>query len=125
MLQALGRVQSLWLQMAKVEVYEATRTGRRRATQKGIQSRAFVITDLFGQLRPDGFLDVEKFVFRPGQVFGHFLFGPGRQTALLSAQALHYDPLRQTWEKRLTRYLRVINGAAALTTGTTCSPTVW
>ena len=105
MLQALGRVQSLWLQMAEVEVYEATRTGRRRATQKGIQSRAFVITDLFGQLRPDGFLDVEKFVFRPGQVFGHFLFGPGRQTALLSAQALHYDPLRQTWEKRLTRYL--------------------
>jgi len=105
MLQALGRLQSLWLQMAEVEVYEATRTGRRRSTQKGIQSRAFVITDLFGQLRPDGFLDVEKFVFRPGQVFGHFLFGPGRQTALLSAQALHYDPLRQTWEKRLTRYL--------------------
>jgi len=107
MLQALGRLQSLWLQMAEVEVYAAPPAGarRRRATQQSIQSRAFVITDLFGQLRPDGFLDVDKFVFRPGQVFGHFLFGPGRQTALLSAHALHYDPLRQTWEKRLTRYL--------------------
>ena len=107
MLQALGRLQSLWLQMTEVEVYAAPPEGARRprATQQSIQSRAFVITDLFGQLRPDGFLDVEKFVFRPGQVFGHFLFGPGRQTALLSAHALHYDPLRQTWEKRLTRYL--------------------
>jgi len=38
-------------------------------------------------------------------VFAHFLAGPGRQTALLSAKALQYDPYRQTWEKRLTRYL--------------------
>jgi hypothetical protein len=58
-----------------------------------------------GQLRLDGFVDVEKFIFRPGQVFAHFLAGPGRQTALLSAKALQYDPYRQTWEKRLTRYL--------------------
>jgi hypothetical protein len=28
-----------------------------------------------------------------------------RQTALLSQQALQYDPYRQKWEKRLTRYL--------------------
>jgi hypothetical protein len=36
------------------------------------------------------------------------LFGTGnqsRQTALLSQQALQYDPYRQAWEKRLTRYL--------------------
>jgi hypothetical protein len=41
-------------------------------------------------------MDVERFIFRPGKVFAHFLFGPGRQTALLSAKALHYDPYRQT-----------------------------
>lgn len=106
MLQTLDRLQSLWLQITEMDVYGDAATGsRRRTTQKGIHSRAFVLTDLFGQLRPDGFLDVEQFVFRPGHVFGHFLFGPGRQTALLSAQALHYDPVRQTWEKRLTRYL--------------------
>jgi DNA-binding XRE family transcriptional regulator len=38
-------------------------------------------------------------------VFARFLIGPGRQTALLSTRALEYDPYRQKWEKRLTRYL--------------------
>lgn len=109
MLQSLGHIQNLWLTMTELETYdgEETRRGRRqhRPTQRAVQSRAFVITDLMGQLRFDGFLDVEKFIFRPGQVFAYFLAGPGRQTALLSARALQYDPYRQKWEKRLTRYL--------------------
>ena len=58
-----------------------------------------------GQLRLDGWMDVEKFIFRPGKIFGHFLFGPGRQIAQLSANALYYAPDKQQWEKRLTRYL--------------------
>jgi len=109
MLQSLSHIQSLWLTMATLETYDgdATRPGtrRRKPITRAIQSRAFVITDLLGQLRLDGFVDVEKFIFRPGEVFAHFLAGPGRQTALLSAKALAYDPYRQTWEKRLTRYL--------------------
>jgi len=109
MLQSLTHIQNLWLTMATLETYDgdATRPGTRRRTPttRAIQSRAFVITDLLGQLRLDGFVDVEKFIFRPGEVFAHFLSGPGRQTALLSAKALAYDPYRQTWEKRLTRYL--------------------
>jgi hypothetical protein len=109
MLESLGHIQNLWLTMTELETYdgEDTRRGRRRRvpTQRAVQSRAFVITDLMGQLRFDGFLDVDKFIFRPGQVFAYFLAGPGRQTALLSAKALQYDPYRQKWEKRLTRYL--------------------
>jgi len=107
MLQALAHLQNLWLDMSTLEVYEATHTGTRRRTptRQAIQSRAFTITDLFGQTRLDGGFDVQKFLFRPGTVFAHFLFGPGRQTALLAAQALRYDPYRQTWEKRLARYL--------------------
>jgi len=70
-----------------------------------IKSRAFTITDMMGQLRLDGHMDVSKFIFRPGKVFAHFLFGVGRQTALLSARALHYNPYRQASEKRLARYL--------------------
>jgi DNA-binding XRE family transcriptional regulator len=58
-----------------------------------------------GQLNLNGSLDVSHFVFRPGKVFANFLFGSGRQTALLSALALTYDPYRQKAEKRLTRYL--------------------
>jgi len=109
MLQAVSHIQNLWLTMTAVEVYEAPTagTGRRRRTptRQAIQSRAFTMTDLFGQIRLDGGMDVEKFIFRPGTVFAHFLFGPGRQSALLSAKALAYDPYRQTWEKRLARYL--------------------
>jgi DNA-binding transcriptional regulator YiaG len=109
MLQSLSHIQNLWLTMAELETYdgEDARPGRRRRkpTTRAIQSRAVVITDLMGQLRLDGFVDVEKFIFRPGKVFAYFLAGPGRQTALLSAKALQYDPYRQTWEKRLTRYL--------------------
>jgi DNA-binding XRE family transcriptional regulator len=107
MLQALGHLQNLWLDMSTLEVYDITRTGTRRRTptRQAIQSRAFNITDLFGQTRLDGGFDVQKFLFRPGTVFAHFLFGTGRQTALLSAQALRYNPYRQTWEKRLARYL--------------------
>lgn len=109
MLQAVSHSQTLWLTMTAIEVYEAPAAGsgrrRRTPTRQAIQSRAFTMTDLFGQIRLDGGLDVEKFIFRPGTVFAHFLFGPGRQSALLSAKALAYDPYRQTWEKRLARYL--------------------
>jgi hypothetical protein len=109
MWQSLTHIQNLWLTMAALETYDGddTQPGtrRRKPTTRALQSRAFIITDLLGQLRLDGFVDVEKFIFRPGQVFAHFLAGPGRQTALLSAKALQYDPYRQTWEKRLTRYL--------------------
>ena len=109
MLQSLTHIQNLWLTMAALDTYDgftARPTPRRgKPVTRVIQSRAFVMTDLLGQLRLDGFVDVEKFVFRPGEVFAHFLSGPGRQTALLSAKALAYDPYRQTWEKRLTRYL--------------------
>jgi DNA-binding XRE family transcriptional regulator len=107
MLQALVHIQSLWLHMTEVEVYEEQRPdGRqRKRTRQAIQSRAFTITDIFGQMQLDGSLDVQRFIFRPGKVFASFLFGPGRQTALLSAKALAYDPYRQTWEKRLARYL--------------------
>ena len=107
MLRALTHIQNLWLSMTEVEVYTGAspRARRRRPETQALQSRVFVITDLLGQLRLDGWLDVEKFIFRPGKVFAHFLHGPGRQTALLSARALAYDPYRQVWEKRLLRYL--------------------
>jgi DNA-binding XRE family transcriptional regulator len=109
MLQAMSHIQNLWLTMTSIEVYEERSiplgARRRKPTQQAIQSRAFTITDLFGQIRLDGGLDVEKFIFRPGKVLAHFLFGPGRQSAMLSAKALAYDPYRQKWEKRLARYL--------------------
>jgi DNA-binding XRE family transcriptional regulator len=107
MLQVLSHIQNIWLNLGEVEVYEETAKGkgRRKAVKQALQSRAFIITDRMGQLRLDGYLDVERFIFQPGRLFAQFLFGPGRQTALLSAKAVQYDPYRQRWEKRLARYL--------------------
>ncbi len=107
LLRALTHLQNLWLHMTELELYLPSTPGsrRRRRTTEGVQSRLFTITDLLGHTRPDGWFEMEKFIFRPGKVFAHFLHGPGRQTALLSACALSYDPYRQRWEKRLLRYL--------------------
>ncbi len=111
MLQVLSHIQNIWLNLGEVEIYETDTTtnnqgkGRRKAVKRALQSRAFIITDRVGQLRLDGYLDVERFIFQPGRLFAQFLFGPGRQTALLSTRAVQYDPYRQKWEKRLARYL--------------------
>lgn len=102
-LRALSHIQNLWMNMTQMEVYEGPRKGRPKTM--AIKSRAFTITDMMGQLRLDGHMDVSQFIFRPGKVFANFLFGVGRQTALLSARALHYNPYRQASEKRLARYL--------------------
>jgi hypothetical protein len=106
MLRAVAHIQNLWITIAEMDVPAETAAGRERQPAKRVvQSRAFVVTDRVGQVDPSGNLDIDKFVFRPGEVFAHFLLGPGSQTALLSAMALKYDPYRQIWEKRLARYL--------------------
>jgi len=106
MLKALSHIQNLWIDIGEVRVYEGAADGRRQrsSTIKSLQSRPFVITDRMGQIRLDGYLDVERFIFRPGKAFAAFLFGAGRQTGLLFQRALQYDPVRRKWEKRLTRY---------------------
>lgn len=104
-MRTLGHLQNVWVTMAAVQTYELNPNGKRKKMTRVMQSRAFVITDRSGQLRFDGYMDVDAFMFRPGDVLAHVLFGPGRQTALMSAMALKFNPHTQTWEKRLTRYL--------------------
>ena len=105
--RSLLHLQSLWLEISDATVYEPDpdKPKKTRRHRRSLQSRAFVMTDRVGQARLDGTMDVEAVLVTPGSVFGRFLFGPGRQVALLSAKALHYDPFRQRWEKRLVRYL--------------------
>ncbi len=104
MMQALVHIQNLYITIALDG--DASGVGRAEGTTRVIQSRAFVITDRVGDVDTTGtMVDMEAFVFRPGEVFARFLTGPGSQTALLSAMALRYDPYRQRWEKRLARYL--------------------
>ena len=100
---ALGHIDNLWLDLAEVAVVEGFKG--RLPIKRSFQSRAFVITDRTLITRSDGSQEVESIGYRPGELLGRYLEGPGYQVALLSAKALHYDPSRQRWEKRLARYL--------------------
>lgn len=93
---SLLKLQDLWLDIAE----RPGSYGRKRV----LQSRALVLTDRLGQQRLDGKMDVSAILIMPGEAFARFLLGPGRQVALMSSKALHYDPYRQQPEKRLARY---------------------
>lgn len=105
-----GQLQALKTTYLVVQEMEVTETvsGKRgkysRRKSVTMESPVIVITGRGGQATMAG--DVEPFVWnvRPGDVFANFLFGAGRETALISRKALEYDPYRQKWEKRLTRY---------------------
>jgi DNA-binding XRE family transcriptional regulator len=97
---------STWVTVFTMDVTQKNEKGRWQRTKWRGESRAVVVTSQFGQEQKTGDeLDVYAWRVRPGDVFAKFLFGPGRQTALLSKRAVEYDPYRQKWEKRLTRYL--------------------
>ncbi|WP_051669373.1 helix-turn-helix domain-containing protein [Bryobacter aggregatus] len=105
--RSLHHLNNLWVRMWEMDSLTPESDRRTRRTKiQNIASRAFIITDIAGNQRgSDAPLEIEEFLFRPGMVFANFLFGVGRQTALLSRKAVQYDPYRQNWEKRLARYL--------------------
>jgi DNA-binding XRE family transcriptional regulator/HPt (histidine-containing phosphotransfer) domain-containing protein len=102
-LQTLSRLQSLWLQLDEAPDYQAGKGKKPRS--RSIASRAFTFSDVAGHQRIDGGIDIDRVAFVPGTLLALYLQGIGRQTALLSAKALRYDPYRQAPEKALTRYL--------------------
>ncbi len=102
--RSLLRLQEIWVDVAEATIFEKDRRGRRRRKNRTLQSRAFLMSDRVGQRRLDGTMDVEAILVAPGEAFGRFLLGPGRQVALMSSKALGYDPHRRQSEKRLTRF---------------------
>jgi hypothetical protein len=102
--QKIDVLSYTWVTVEEMEVVELVK-GKRKVSKWRGESKAIALTSRFGQIRTDGSTDAFAWRLRPGDVFAKFLFGPGRQTALLSQQALNYDPYRQKWEKRLARYL--------------------
>lgn len=98
-LRALSHIQSIWLNLGQVEVYEeenrATeddstvkednpetseknkrRKGRRQAVKKAMQSRAFIVTDRLGQLQLDGYYGCGAFHLPARKTFCPFPFRP-------------------------------------------------
>ncbi|HBC92738.1 MAG TPA: XRE family transcriptional regulator [Pelotomaculum sp.] len=96
-----------WIVVTEMDVTEEVegKKGLQRKRGKWCgESKAWVINSGNGQVIMEG-KDSYVWRIRPGDVFSKFLFGAGRQTALISQKAVEYHPLKQQWEKRLTRYL--------------------
>jgi DNA-binding XRE family transcriptional regulator len=96
-----------WIVVTEMDVTEEIegKKGRQRKRIKWQgESKAWVVENNFEQVTAKG---KNSYVWRvrPGIIFSKFLFGAGRQTALISQKALVYHPINQQWEKRLTRYL--------------------
>ncbi len=101
--QSLSHISNLFLLLHEVDL--PGQDGGKSGDRREVRSRAFIITDVAGNRTSGGTLEIDEFLIRPGVLFGHFLFGNGRQIALLSAKAIQYDRIREDWEKRLARYL--------------------
>jgi hypothetical protein len=101
------------LQNTRIRVFEREVTvvseGRRGPERKRVkwagEGPVIIVSSRIGPVTTSGDIEPRAWKIRPGDVFAQFLIGPGRQTALISQKALHYDPYRQYWEKRITRFL--------------------
>ncbi|MFS0816060.1 helix-turn-helix transcriptional regulator [Lysinibacillus sp. 1P01SD] len=99
-LQSLTKIQSLWLELNKATVYE-----KGKAVQTQLQGRTFLFVDHHRKEYDIAYINQQKtFTFTVDKVFSKYLYGSGRQIALLPIQTLYYNPYSQKWEKRLARY---------------------
>ncbi|MBK5463374.1 helix-turn-helix domain-containing protein [Peribacillus sp. TH27] len=100
-LKSLTNIQSIWININKAVIYE-----KGKPVQTTLQGRTFIFKDYMGE--EYGISEEtcrKKITFTIDKVFAKYLNGSARQVALLSIKALQYNPYRQIWEKRLTRYL--------------------
>jgi hypothetical protein len=103
---SLETIENLWLDLEEIEVFVPIGRGKKKVRRLlKLQSRAFVILERKAQQRIDGSLDVHEITYTIGPVFSAFLFGRGRQIALLSSKTLTYDLHTEKYPKRLSRYL--------------------
>ena len=100
-LKSLTNIQSIWINIHKAVVYE-----KGKPVHTMLQGRTFIFKDHMGEEYSISEKTCrKKITFTIDEVFAKFLNGSGRQVALLSIKALQYNPYKQLWEKRLTRYL--------------------
>ena len=99
-LQSLTNIQSLWMELNKATIYE-----KGKAVQTQLQGRTFLFVDHNRKEYDISQLNNQKsFTFTVDKIFTKYLYGSGRQIALLPIQTLYYNPYSQTWEKRIARY---------------------
>lgn len=100
-LKALSNIQSLWMELETVLVYE-----QGKPVNKKMQGRAFIFSNVDGspcELNEESL--PERLYVTIGEVFEPFLQGAARQVKLLPNQAIEFNPYQRKWEKKLIRYV--------------------
>ena len=103
-LKSLEHLQNVWLNLFELKTRSTRYVVLDRRAEEPIQDRAIRVRET-GQLDWEGRLQLYSITFRPGHLFSRYLFGPGKQVALLATLALAYNPRSQKYEKRLARCL--------------------
>jgi len=98
--ESMGRLDAVWIQLERMTLLAPRSARQPTRADYACESKLLAITD---RIARDGAPVAWR--YRPGDWLTPFLERPNRQTVSFPQQALRYDPYRQTWEKRLARYL--------------------
>lgn len=106
--ESLLRIMSMRLQVLSMEVLEEQDDGnggrRFLPVRRQVGGPALEVGLDLSQTDFLGRTEIKALLVRPGEMFARYYMGAGRPVALLSQKALSYQPYREIWEKRLTRY---------------------
>jgi hypothetical protein len=102
--QHIHILSNTWIYIDEIEL-PVIEDGKRQLKKFNPRSPAIVISSILDEVDENGKKHPYAWRVRPGDVFApFFLDKAARQTAWMSQMALKFDPQREKWEKRLTRY---------------------
>jgi len=103
----LDLLENIWITIDQTIDQPSNGKKKRKKRQFTHQGRLLMIEERITQkdLHGENNSDLEiAWRIRPGSWLRPFLEAPNRQVANLFQKSLQYDPYRQQWEKRLSRY---------------------
>ena len=108
--ESIGRIENIWITLHQWIDETASGKKKRKRTEYTHKGRLLMVEEVYTQKElPDGDTDGDPGMeiawrIRPGSWLRTFLENPNRQVANLCQKSLQYDPYREQWEKRLSRY---------------------
>lgn len=108
---SIGRIENIWITLHQwIDETASGKKKKRKRTEYTHKGRLLMVEEAYTQRElPDGDKDGDPGMeigwrIRPGSWLRTFLESPNRQVANLCQKSLQYDPYREQWEKRLSRY---------------------
>ena len=107
---SIGRIENIWITLHQWIDENSSSKKKRKKTEYTHKGRLLMVEEAYTQRElPEGDEDGDPGMeigwrICPGNWLRTFLENPNRQVANLCQTSLQYDPYREQWEKRLSRY---------------------